>query len=188
MANPPNIQTGDNEINTVLRYVEAVERKQDQYIAMMDKTYSNHISSIEAKLDKLVEITSTVAQLQTQQNIHSAEVGEVKAGFKELNNSTKVTISRLHDRLDEITTSVSTVDGRRKEHVSVVDNKVNKWINRFMGGYLVSVFLVSIIGWFVIRYMNSAEEIIANHSAQIQKLNTKSTECELRLGNLKVQQ
>lgn len=179
-----SVSTPDS--SSVLHYIEALERKQDKYMEMLDKTYTGHITSIESKLDQLVDLTRTVAQLQVQQSSHSSEITDVKVSFKDLINNNRDTVDRIHTRLDTLTNKMVDVSSSNQKIVNDMEAsleevhlKINTWQNRFIGGVAVAALLLGLIQWLTVDYLGSIKSSIETNrtelAAKIISLETKVT-------------
>ena len=162
------------ESSNIIHYIEALERKQDRYLEMLEKTYTGHVVSIELKLDQLVDLTKAVSQLQVQQSTNASELGDVKLALKDILVTNRDTVERIHNRLDVLNVQTTTLDTAHQKEVSKLytsleklDSKINTWQNRFIGGLVVAAFLLGIIQWFTVDYLDTIKESISNTRTEL---------------------
>lgn len=173
----PNTTTNQNspaDHSSMLHYIEALERKQDKYLEMMDKTYTTHMVILESKLDQIVELAKAVSTLQAEQASNTRELYDIKISYKEMLIDHKDTFNRINSRVDEVTKQNASMDNHHQREIvkltnalDSMDSKINTWQNRFIGGLVVAAFLIGIIQWFTVDYLDSIKSSISNTKTEL---------------------
>lgn len=150
----------------------------EQYVLnkvdVIEKKLETQVEKISNKLDQIVDIMRTVAQLQEREARNSEDIMELRKSLRDsMDNYTK-TIVRIHERLDKqddvqkqsekdinqnISSAYRDVDqriDRIMEHeetthqsiltnVRTVENRLNTWLNRGIGAWAAASVLLLVI-------------------------------------------
>lgn len=171
-------------------------------VESIESRLENHVVKIELKLDQIVDIMRQVAALQEKETRNASDIQELKVDLKSSITDFRDAILRVHDRLDrndqhhsdlEQTFNIKVNQAEKtgadicdkvKEKITNTDNKVESWINRGIGAWVVGSFMLIIIqgvgAWIV-------KETIADfkHSqAQILDLQQTSKAIEIKVNQL----
>jgi uncharacterized phage infection (PIP) family protein YhgE len=154
--------------------MDEVEQFVLKKIEIVESKLENHVEKIGAKLDQLVEIMRTVAQLQEREARNSEDIVELRKSLRESMDNYTRAVTRIHERLDknedeqkkqekEIVGQISEV-AKAIEHriekieeteelkrekletdVREVENKLNTWLNRGIGAWAAASVLLLVI-------------------------------------------
>lgn len=91
-SNPVGIQLVTEAINTLNSRIERTERD-----------FVGHLQKVEDRLDQIVDLTKTVAALQQTSANQNDQILEIRSQLRENAQKIDNSISRIHTRLDEIT-------------------------------------------------------------------------------------
>lgn len=176
-------------------------------IDVVEKKLETQVEKIGQKLDQIVDIMRTVAQLQEREARNSEDITELRKSLRDsMDNYTK-TIVRIHERLDkndavqkqcerEVNTNISSVyrevdqridkimeteDTKRQAiatNVQVVENRLNTWLNRGIGAWAAASVL-----WLVIQaiggyLLSSMKDDFVAYRNQMTSIEKRLTEQE----------
>lgn len=183
----------------------------EQYVLnkvdVIEKKLETQVEKISSKLDQLVDIMRTVAQLQEREARNSEDIMELRKSLRDsMDNYTK-TIVRIHERLDkqddvqkqsekDINNNISLVSrdvdqriDRIMEHeeithqtiltnVRVVENRLNTWLNRGAGAWAAASILLLVIQGIGGYLLSSMKDDFVAVRNQGQVLEKRITEIE----------
>lgn len=139
--------------------------------ARIDRTendFIGHLQKVEDKLDKIAEITKTVALLQQQTNQHNDQLGELRTQLRESQSKTEESIARIHGRLDDMvnnqrdrldiyTKEVDVKIDAIKSTTGSTEKELKQWLNRGIGAWVIFVFVMGAIQTGVWKWVDSIE-------------------------------
>ena len=183
----------------------------EQYVLnkvdVIEKKLETQVEKISSKLDQIVDIMRTVAQLQEREARNSEDIMELRKSLRDSMDNYAKTIVRIHERLDkqddvqkqsekDINNNISSVSrdvdqriDRIMEHgeithqtiltnVRVVENRLNTWLNRGAGAWAAaSILLLVIQGIGGYLLSNLKDDFVAGRN-QCQVLEKRITEIE----------
>lgn len=183
----------------------------EQYVLnkvdVIEKKLETQVEKISSKLDQIVDIMRTVAQLQEREARNSEDIMELRKSLRDsMDNYTK-TIVRIHERLDkqddvqkqsekDINNNISSVSrdvdqriDRIMEHeeithqtiltnVRVVENRLNTWLNRGAGAWAAASILLLVIQGIGGYLLSSMKDDFVAVRNQGQVLEKRITEIE----------
>lgn len=150
----------------------------EQYVLnkvdVIEKKLETQVEKISNKLDQIVDIMRTVAQLQEREARNSEDIMELRKSLRDSMDNYAKTIVRIHERLDKqddvqkqsekdinqnISSAYRDVDqriDRIMEHeetthqsiltnVRTVENRLNTWLNRGIGAWAAASVLLLVI-------------------------------------------
>lgn len=145
-----------------------------------EKDFVSHLKKVEDRLDILVDLTKTVAVMNTQMTQYVDQLHEVRMQARE--NFTKIdghittmtqksdaSIARLHTRIDELSNSIrERIELSHKDielGMKAMDSdhdalrqKVDGWINWGKGAYAVGGLLMAFLTWTGGRWLDDLEK------------------------------
>ena len=173
----------------------------------IEKKLETQVEKISNKLDQIVDIMRTVAQLQEREARNSEDIMELRKSLRDsMDNYTK-TIVRIHERLDkqdddqkltekEINNNINTVSrdvdqriDRIMEHeevthqtiltdVRIVENRLNMWLNRGIGAWAAASVLLLVIQGIGGYLLSSMKDDFTAVRAQGQLIEKRVIELE----------
>lgn len=156
-----------------------------------DKRYTSHLEKIESKLDRIVELTTSVATLQEKTVTHQNELTELKSAIKLLSSNTDDSFRRMHSRVDEAIKIMAETDARFDDKLEdlekschserkVVDHKVHevhaelkKYIHIGIGMWIAASLLVTFIQWLGMSYIDNIRNESSGQKAAVIELQKK---------------
>lgn len=155
-----------------------------------------HTQNIERRLEQLVELMQTVAQLQSTIAGQNEDLVEVRQSVKELDQRTDKAVTRLHDRIDEQQKLFSGELKRSLDHMSTSFDKITasvsklsekadahekdwkQWFNRGWGVFVAVSLVVGFAQAVGARWIDSVERSASSAGEAVKKLELKVTDIE----------
>jgi hypothetical protein len=159
---------------------------QDYLLSKVDSIENRlekHVVKIESRLDQIIDIMKTVAQLQEREANNSDDIKELKGNLKETIEAFKVANLKMHDRIDSVVDKTKIMEGvfdskvletvKTRDtlcdsvngKVSDIDSKVEKYLNRGIGGWFVgSILIIALQGlgvWVIKTNIDETKELRA---------------------------
>lgn len=168
-------------------YVKTMSSRMDR----VETEFVDHLRKIETRLDQIVDLVRDVAALKQQYTAQSEAIVELRGAVREQSTRVESSIARVHQRLDELTASVSSsidtetakiverIAESEKNHKEL-DGKFQMWLNRGIGGWTVFVLVVGILQFVGIRWLNTMDADRETLVAQVQKLSNRIADLENR--------
>ena len=168
-------------------YVKTMSSRMDR----VETEFVDHLRKIETRLDQIVDLVRDVAALKQQYTAQSEAIVELRGAVREQSTRVESSIARVHQRLDELTASVSSsidtetakiverIAESEKNHKEL-DGKFQMWLNRGIGGWTVFVLVVGILQFVGIRWLNTMDSDRETLVAQVQKLSNRIADLENR--------
>lgn len=146
-----------------------------------EQDFVTHLQRVEDRLDQLVDLTKTVAVLQQQSTTQTDQIVEMRAQFREAQQKTDNSISRIHTRLDEIVNHqrdkqelmVKEVDmkiGEIRTQSSNTDKEFKQWLNRGLGAFAFASLIFGGIQTVAWRWMDTLDKDREATAKQIQTI------------------
>lgn len=168
-------------------YVKTMSSRMDR----VETEFVDQLRKIETRLDQIVDLVRDVAALKQQYTAQSEAIVELRGAVREQSTRVESSIARVHQRLDELTASVSSsidtetakiverIADSEKNHKEL-DGKFQMWLNRGIGGWAVFVLVVGILQFVGIRWLNTMDADRETLIAQVQKLSNRIADLENR--------
>lgn len=168
-------------------YVKTMSSRMDR----VEIEFVDQLRKIETRLDQIVDLVRDVATLKQQYTAQSEAIVELRGAVREQSTRVENSIARVHQRLDELTASVSSsidtetakiverIADSEKNHKEL-DGKFQMWLNRGIGGWAVFVLVVGILQFVGIRWLNTMDADRETLVAQVQKLSNRIADLENR--------
>ena len=173
--------------DVMFAYVKTMSSRMDR----VETEFVDHLRKIETRLDQIVDLVRDVAALKQQYTAQSEAIVELRGAVREQSTRVESSIARVHQRLDELTASVSSsidtetakiverIAESEKNHKEL-DGKFQMWLNRGIGGWTVFVLVVGILQFVGIRWLNTMDSDRETLVAQVQKLSNRIADLENR--------
>lgn len=173
--------------DVTLAYVKTMSSRMDR----VEIEFVDQLRKIETRLDQIVDLVRDVAALKQQYTAQSEAIVELRGAVREQSTRVESSIARVHQRLDELTASVSSsidtetakiverIADSEKNHKEL-DGKFQMWLNRGIGGWAVFVLVVGILQFVGIRWLNTMDADRETLVAQVQKLSNRIADLENR--------
>jgi small-conductance mechanosensitive channel len=138
-------------------------------IEKTEADFIGHLQKVEDRLDQIVELTKTVAVLQTQTSQQTDQITEIRAYLRDSSAKFETSVSRIHTRLDEITThgrdrmelhskevelNIKTV----KEVSDRTEKDLRQWLNRGLGAWFILVLVFGSVQALTTRWVDNIEK------------------------------
>lgn len=168
-------------------YVKTMSSRMDR----VEIEFVDQLRKIETRLDQIVDLVRDVATLKQQYTAQSEAIVELRGAVREQSTRVENSIARVHQRLDELTASVSSsidtetakiverIADSEKNHKEL-DGKFQMWLNRGIGGWAVFILVVGILQFVGIRWLNTMDADRETLVAQVQKLSNRIADLENR--------
>lgn len=162
-------------------------------IEKTESDFLGHLQKVENKLEQIAELTRTVAVLQQQTNQQTDQITEVRTQIRELSQKSDGATSRIHARLDEMSTNIrDKLDLHSKEYELRVKNIENKsdttekelkqWLNRGIGAWAIVGIFAAIVQVGFYRWIDNIEkdrsklETVVNTTSSVADKHTQQLE------------
>ena len=170
-------------------------------IEKTESDFLGHLQKVETKLEQIVEVTRTVAVLQQQTNQQTDQITEVRTHLREYSQKFDASISRIHTRLDEITTHTrDKMELSNKEQelqlksvsskADTTEKELKQWLNRGVGAWVILAIFAAAVQTGFYRWIDSIEKdrtkietqvattatVVDKHSQQLDQLISMSKE------------
>lgn len=180
-------------------------------IEKTETDFIGHLQKVEERLDQIVDLTKTVAVLQSQASQQTDHIIEVRTQLRENAQKTDNSITRIHTRMDELASHQrdksellqKEVDIRIenvKQTVDITDKEFKQWLNRGVGAWAIFIILISIgqaafYRWVegidqekaaIVKSVSQASIAIEKQSHILDRLNTSITEQQQSIKRLEV--
>jgi len=150
-------------------------------IEKTESDFLGHLQKVETKLEQIAELTRTVALLQQQTNQQTDQISEVRTQLRDQISKNDQSVSRLHTRLDEMSTNIrDRFDINAKEdefRVKTVESKADntekelkQWLNRGAGAVAILTLLLGIVQTGFYRWIENIDQRRASTEATVQTL------------------
>jgi DNA repair exonuclease SbcCD ATPase subunit len=160
-------------------------------IESIESRLEGHVSKIEQRLDQLVHIMQAVAALQEKETRNADSIRELKVQLKESVDAFTKTVTRIHDRLDNMEAAqlrehhiLEERDAELERNVKSVDDKIDKWINRAAGLWMGLSAIIIILQGIGGVFLSSFKEEYQITKVQINDISKRQTELEQDHGRL----
>lgn len=184
---PEDERSSATSQDVTLAYVKTMSSRMDR----VEIDFVDHIRKIEGRLDQIVDLVRDVAALKQQYAAQSEAIVELRGAVREQSQRVESSIARVHQRLDELTASVSaSIDSETTKIVERIadseknhkelDSKFQMWLNRGLGGWAAFVLVVGAIQFIGVRWLSSMEADRAALVVQVQKLSNRVADLENR--------
>ena len=171
-----------------LAYMRTTSARMDR----IETDFVDHIRKIENRLDQLVDLVRDVATLKQQYTAQNVGIIELRGAIREQSQKMETSIARVHQRLDELTTSVgASIDSEtskivdkltdfEKDHKDL-DRRFQMWLNRGLGGWIAATIVVAVLQYAGLRWLEQLEADRVAVNAQVQKLMGRISDIEAQL-------
>ena len=194
MAGNPNAHymTTSPDSIAIVEAIKTMAATMAERISKTETDFVSHLQKVEARLDQLVDLTRSVAVIQTQASTQAEQMTELRTQIQMLQSRVDGSISRIHTRMDEISEQFRAkidlkqmecdkqVDEVSKDH-DALDREVRAWYNYGRGLWALFCFVVGIGGWSI----NKAVEVLAAEKtqlvAEVQRLSNANTTNDVRM-------
>ena len=161
-------------------------------IEKTENDFLGHLQKVEDRLDKIVELTNTVAVLQQKSSQHNEQLSEIRSEFRELAGKFETSISRIQSRLDEMGNHqrdrLDEVVAHQRERLEIfskeidlkvesvkskadaTDRELRQWLNRGFGGWVVGVLIFGLVQTGFYRWIDSLDKVKSETQAQVAAL------------------
>ena len=164
-------------------------------IEKTESDFISHLQKVEDRLDKLVELTKTVALLQQQSNSQTNQITEIRNQIREETNKYDSTINKIFSKLEDIQTHQrdrlelysKEIDIKVAEVASKAENTdkaLRAWLNRGWGAWVVGVIVFGAVQTGFYRWIDNLEKDKAAHQQQMQASQKLLDQTVQRLENL----
>ena len=141
--------------------VQAINRMADGIMSRVEATerdFIGHLQKVEERLDQLVNLTKTVAVLQTEAAHRDDRMEETKRMVIKMGDDHQDTLKRIHERIDKM-------DAKHSE----LDDRVKTYFRIGSGMWLV------LVAWFFVYDpvgdMKKASESIKHMQDEVKEIN-----------------
>lgn len=119
-------QTSDDTIASI---VNAAFNNLNDRVDKTERDFVGHLQKVEDRLDQLVDLTKTVAVLQQNTVNQTDQINELRVQFRETVQKIDTSISRIHNRLDELNTNqrdkIEIVSKELETRTDILEEKFN---------------------------------------------------------------
>ena len=170
-----------------LAYVRTMSSRMDR----IEVDFVDHIRKIETRLDQIVDLVRDVAALKQQYAAQSEALTELRGAVREQSIKMENSITRVHQRLDDLTASMNTsidtettkiverlVD-HEKNHKDL-DRRFQMWLNRGLGGWMAFVLVIGALQFLGMRWLGTVDAERAALVEKVQKLTSRISDLENR--------
>ena len=173
--------------NLTLAYVRTMSGRMDR----IEVDFVDHIRKIETRLDQIVDLVRDVAALKQQYAAHSEVLADLRGAVREQSLKMETSITRVHQRLDDLTTSMnSSIDtettkiverimDHEKNHKDL-DRRFQMWLNRGLGGWMAFVLVVGALQFLGMRWLSAVDAEHVALDERVQKLTNRISDLENR--------
>ena len=181
------------DMQAVVAAINAMTTTLSSRIESTEQDVAVHMKKVEDRLDLLVDLTKTVAVLQSKTSQTASEMHEIRSQIREasaktdnliavLQQKTDTSINRLHARIDETGGSLrDRIELAQKDSVidvktvtskhEALTTKVDGWINWGKGAYAVGAVFVAFMTWIGGRWLDDLEKRTQSISILKQDIN-----------------
>lgn len=180
MAPPQNrSRLQEEEIEAHRLLTQSINMLSDR-IQRTESDFVGHLKKVEERLDQIVDLTKTVAVLQSQTTQQGDSITDMRASQREHFQKMDGSITRIHTRIEEVQEHNrnkielinAQVDGRIKEIDLAVEKQIKEvskqagetekelkaWLNRGWGAWAIFVFIVGIGSAGFYKWVDSLEK------------------------------
>ena len=172
-----NIGKLHTSIQTVLAHIDALVHRFEK----AERSIDSDIEEIEKCLQQLIELVKTVSTIQeqvgTQQKVINALRIEVRdqlsalevlmnSGSEQYSDSIAVISKKITDAIDR----QSRVHHLLETRVTSLETRLQTWLNRSIGGWIVIALTCGIFQYIALRYINSFNGERAAATAAIERI------------------
>lgn len=174
--------------DVTLTYIKTVSERIDR----AETDFVDNLKRVEQRLDQIVGLMRDVASLQQQYTAQGEALGELRGAFREQTRRMESSITRVHTRLDELTTAMTTnidlettkisqkLDGYERSHKEL-DQNFHTWLNRGLGGWAMFILVVGALQFVGIRWLDNLEGERRVAADRLVKLTSRVADLENRL-------
>lgn len=173
-----------------------IEKTESDFIA--------HLQKVEDRLDKIVDITKSVALLQQQNTQQVDQITEIRTQLRETVNKIDNSINRIHNRLDEMndhqrdkfeiySKETELKVGSVNTKAENTDKELKQWLNRGLGAWVIGVLIFGAVQAGFYRWIDSIEkerenvfkqlatntQLISHHTQAIENMSVVVKEAPL---------
>lgn len=138
-------------------------------IAKTETDFVGHLKKVEDRLDQIVDLTRTVAVLQTQSASVSDSLVEVRTSHRDYAAKNDQSIARIHTRIEEVQNhNRDKMELAAKEQelaikpirekVESTDANLKQWLNRGFGAWAIFVLVIAGVNTALWRWVDSLEK------------------------------
>ena len=154
--------------------------------------FISHLRAVENRLDQLVELTKSVAIIQTQAGAQAEQMIELRTQMRSSQDKLDTSISRLHTRIDEMAerfrsqhelfekeseAKVTTVENKHE----ALDKEFHYYLNRGLGAWALFSFLIGGAGWLLNKSIEALEREKTQIVSTVQNLKSASETNDVRI-------
>ena len=100
----------------IVEAIRAMASTLTERVSKTESDFISHLQKVEARLDQLVELTKSVAIIQTQAHSQAEQMTELRTQLRMIQDKTDTSISRIHVRIEETATQLNLkMDVKEKE-------------------------------------------------------------------------
>lgn len=182
-----SLATAASASDLTLAYVRTMSGRMDR----IEVDFVDHIRKIETRLDQIVDLVRDVAALKQQYAAQSEALTELRGAVREQSIKMENSITRVHQRLDDLTASMNTsidtettkiverlVD-HEKNHKDL-DRRFQMWLNRGLGGWMAFVLVIGALQFLGMRWLGTVDAERAALVEKVQKLTSRTSDLENR--------
>ena len=186
--------TPKKEDNATFLLTDAINNL-NKRIEKTESDFLGHLQKVEDRLDQIVELTKTVAVLQTQTTQQTDQITEIRAQLRENGQKFETSVSRIHTRLDEITNhgrdrlelhskdvelSLKSV----KEISDRTERDLRQWLNRGLGAWFILVLVFGSVQAMTTRWIDSVDKDKVVIQQTVDKMKTEHIQYDSKISAL----
>ena len=151
------------------------------FLAQLDKIDDKnkmHLDKIEAKLDKLVEMTSSVATLQERSAQQNAEINDLRGAADRNKQAIDQGLVEIARKVDTEVKALKLITEHTTEKMHDVDNSAKKYIHIGTGLGIAAGMFLSVIQFFGYEYAKSVKDDYTQVKARVELISNELREIE----------
>lgn len=148
-------------------------------IEKTETDFVGHLKKVEDRLDQIVDLTKTVAVLQTQTTSQNELIAEVRTSQRDYASKNDASVTRIHTRIEEVQNHTrDKMELLSKEQELAIkevrtksdnnEKELKQWLNRGIGAWLVFVVVIGTINTSLWRWVDSLERDRATVSQSLE--------------------
>jgi len=157
-------------------------------IAKAETDFVGHLKKVEDRLDQIVELTKSVAVLQTQTSQQTDHITEIRGAQREQFHKADASLTRVHSRIEEVQsnanikleafgTEVKAMVKDVENHADSTDRELKAWLNRGWGAWAVFTLAITISSGLFYKWVDSIEQekaVLTTSVTHLVEVSTKT--------------
>lgn len=139
---------------------------------------SRVINDLARNIERLLEITTSIALMQERIEQHSGEMGRAFSEIKEMKTACKSSEKMLKEKIYEVSEDIKTVEKNGNDALVVLKGKINHWVSMGQGAWGVGSVLWVLIAWLLLRQVEGVERAISTANSATTSIERRLTELE----------